>query len=129
MQHDSLKKVRLFLLLAGIASLLLAASTFLTADLPTPSFAETKANYQPSDRGCSTAMAKSSPSDASTHKVRRLEWVRPNTISPATQDVLLLSEDKRFYRHGGVDWLALLASGASNLWHLRMASGRAAPRR
>ena len=43
------KTIRLFLLFAAIATLLLAASTLLTPDHPIPTFAETKAKYQPSE--------------------------------------------------------------------------------
>ncbi|HYN27937.1 MAG TPA: transglycosylase domain-containing protein, partial [Burkholderiales bacterium] len=38
---------------------------------------------------------------------RRLEWIRLAEISPAALATIVRAEDKRFYRHGGVDWLAL----------------------
>jgi penicillin-binding protein 1C len=38
---------------------------------------------------------------------RRLEWTRLAEISPAALATIVRAEDKRFYRHGGVDWLAL----------------------
>jgi penicillin-binding protein 1C len=112
------KTIRLLLLLAGIATLLLAASTLLSPDHPIPTFAETKVKYQPSeawllDRNNEVVAVKRI--DA---KVRRLEWAGLNDISPATQNLLLLSEDKRFYQHSGVDWLALISSSGANLWHL-----------
>ena len=111
------KQIHLSLLLAGIATLLLAASTLLTPDHPIPTFAETKAKYQPSeawllDRNNEVIAVKRI--DA---KVRRLEWTGLNDISPAAQNLLLLSEDKRFYQHSGVDWLALISSSGANLWH------------
>ncbi len=111
------KRVRLFLLLAGIASLLLGASTFFSADRPIPTFAETKANYQPSEAWLLDRNGEVIAVKRVDTKVRRLEWVGVNEISPATQELLLLSEDKRFYEHGGVDWLALLASSDSYLRH------------
>ncbi len=112
-----LKKVRLFLLLAGIASLLLATSTLLTADFPAPSFAEAKANYRPSESWLLDRNGEVIAVRRIDDKTRRLEWVGLNEVSPAMQEVLLLSEDKRFYRHGGVDWLALASSSASYLRH------------
>ncbi len=111
-------RIRLLLLLAGTASLLLAASTLLSPDHPIPTFAETRAGYRPSeawllDRNNEVIAVKRI--DA---KVRRLEWTDLNDISPATQNLLLFSEDKRFYQHSGVDWLALLGTSGANLWHL-----------
>jgi penicillin-binding protein 1C len=38
---------------------------------------------------------------------RRLAWVPLNEISPALVDAIIRAEDKRFFHHGGVDWLAL----------------------
>jgi len=40
-------------------------------------------------------------------KGRRLEWMRLDEISPAALATIIRAEDKRFYRHSGVDWLAL----------------------
>ncbi len=38
---------------------------------------------------------------------RRLAWTRLEDISPAALATIVRAEDKRFYRHDGVDWLAL----------------------
>ena len=38
---------------------------------------------------------------------RRLAWTRLEDISPAALATIVRAEDKRFYRHEGVDWLAL----------------------
>ncbi|MGQ0578561.1 MAG: penicillin-binding protein 1C [Betaproteobacteria bacterium] len=38
---------------------------------------------------------------------RRLEWTGLSNISPAALATIIRAEDKRFYRHSGVDWLAL----------------------
>ncbi|MCQ9328191.1 penicillin-binding protein 1C [Pelistega suis] len=38
---------------------------------------------------------------------RRLEWTALEQFSSAIQEMVLRSEDKRFYQHSGVDWLAL----------------------
>ena len=38
---------------------------------------------------------------------RRLPWVRLSEISPAFIAAVIRAEDKRFFEHGGVDWLAL----------------------
>jgi len=38
---------------------------------------------------------------------RRLPWVPLTEVSPALVDAVIRAEDKRFFHHGGVDWLAL----------------------
>ena len=38
---------------------------------------------------------------------RRLGWISLAEISPVALATIVRAEDKRFYRHGGVDWLAL----------------------
>ncbi|NWG40121.1 MAG: penicillin-binding protein 1C [Hydrogenophilaceae bacterium] len=44
------------------------------------------------------------------HTVRRLPWIKLDALSPAMQEALIASEDKRFYEHGGVDWKATLGA-------------------
>lgn len=38
---------------------------------------------------------------------RRLDWVDLRDISPALKKAVLMSEDRRFYGHAGVDWKAV----------------------
>ncbi len=38
---------------------------------------------------------------------RRLDWVTLSEVSPAFVQSVIRAEDKRFYDHSGVDWLAL----------------------
>ena len=51
--------------------------------------------------------------------VRRGEWVDLQRISPALRQALVLSEDKRFHEHSGVDWQAVTAAAWANLWNTR----------
>ncbi|MGB4925860.1 MAG: biosynthetic peptidoglycan transglycosylase, partial [Giesbergeria sp.] len=51
--------------------------------------------------------------------VRRGEWVALADVSPALRSAMLLSEDKRFYEHSGVDWQAATAAAWANLWNER----------
>jgi penicillin-binding protein 1C len=48
---------------------------------------------------------------------RRLSWVRLEDVSPALRNALIASEDKRFYRHAGIDWNAVAAAAWGNLWN------------
>ena len=49
--------------------------------------------------------------------VRRGPWVALADISPALRTALVLSEDKRFYEHSGVDWQAVSSAAWANLWN------------
>ncbi len=51
--------------------------------------------------------------------VRRGAWIALADMSPALRRAMLLSEDKRFYEHSGVDWQAVSAAAWGNLWHQR----------
>lgn len=48
-------------------------------------------------------------------KQNRLVWRDLEEISPALQDVVVQAEDKRFYAHHGVDWLAVLGASRDRL--------------
>ena len=50
-------------------------------------------------------------------QVRRGAWVALGDTSPALRTALLLSEDRRFHEHSGVDWWAVSAAAWGNLWH------------
>lgn len=40
-------------------------------------------------------------------------------VSPALRTTLVLSEDKRFYEHSGVDWQAVSAAAWANVWNTK----------
>jgi penicillin-binding protein 1C len=44
------------------------------------------------------------------HRVRRGDWIAASDVSPALAAMVLVSEDKRFHEHAGVDWLAVPAA-------------------
>jgi penicillin-binding protein 1C len=52
-------------------------------------------------------------------QVRRGEWVALEDMSPALRQAMVLSEDKRFYEHRGVDWKAVSAAAWGNLLNQR----------
>ncbi|ARU31328.1 hypothetical protein CAP31_06305 [Sulfuriferula sp. AH1] len=49
--------------------------------------------------------------------IQRLPWVTLQDLSPAIQDALLVSEDRRFFQHEGVDWRAMAGAAWENLVH------------
>ena len=51
--------------------------------------------------------------------VRRGRWVLLADVSPTLRTALVLSEDKRFYEHSGVDWRAVSSAAWGNLWNTK----------
>ena len=50
---------------------------------------------------------------------RRGDWVALADVSPALREAIVVSEDKRFYEHSGVDWHGAAAAAWANLWNTR----------
>lgn len=92
--------------------------------LALPDFAQVKAQHQASDGLLLDRHGIALHELRVNAKVRRLEWVALADISPALTRAVLHSEDRRFYRHHGVDWIALAGAAMSSLWgeHPRGAS-------
>lgn len=84
-----------------------------------PSFAEVRAAHRPSDitlldrRGEPIQTLRVDP------HLRRLAWVPIADLSPALLQAIVLSEDRRFHEHSGVDWSAVATSAWANLWNTR----------
>ncbi len=84
-----------------------------------PSFEQVKAAYRSSDTVVLDrhgAVLQRVRTDAT---MQRGEWVPLAQVSPALRTALLLSEDKRFYEHAGVDWRAVSAAAWGNVWASR----------
>jgi len=96
----------------GLAALLQPAQGHL------PAFAEVRAQYRPSESWLLDRNGEIIDVSRVDYRVRRLGWISLKDISPAARELLVKSEDKQFYRHDGVDWLALSAAGVSGLLHL-----------
>ncbi|SFM10980.1 penicillin-binding protein 1C [Variovorax sp. OV329] len=99
------------------ALLLLACATQATAALP--SFQQVRQDFRPSDTlvlDRNGELLQRVRTDAS---VRRGQWVSLADVSPALRQAMLLSEDKRFYEHSGVDWQAVSSAAWGNLWATR----------
>jgi penicillin-binding protein 1C len=102
-------------------TLLLAAGLALTAGAARalPSFIEVRAAHAPSDLTLVDRDGVPLQTVRVDKAVRRLPWVPLKEISPALLTSLVLSEDKRFYEHSGVDWGAATKSAWGNLWNTR----------
>lgn len=105
-----MKRAALILLLACAAALPAAAL---------PAFDEVRRSHRPSDSlllDRDGVVIHRLRTDAT---VRRGDWVALADMSPALRTAIVLSEDRRFYEHSGVDWQAVSAAAWANLWNTR----------
>ena len=82
-------------------------------------FEETRATFHPSETAVldrDGALLQRLRTDAT---VRRGQWIALADISPALRTAMLVSEDRRFYEHSGVDWRAVSSTAWGNLWNTR----------
>ena len=82
---------------------------------PLPSFAAVKAAHRPSDITLLDRHGVSVQTLRVDKDVRRLAWVPLADMSPALLTAIVLSEDRRFWEHSGVDWSAAARSAWGNL--------------
>ncbi len=75
-----------------------------------PSFDAVKSGFQPSDTLILDRQGEVVQRLRSDATVRRGQWVALGDVSPALRTALVLSEDRRFYEHSGVDWRAVSAA-------------------
>ena len=98
-------------------ALLAVASS--SAALALPTFEEVKAGYQPSDTQVLDRNGELLQRVRTDASIRRGQWIALADTSPALRQAILLSEDKHFYEHSGVDWSAASSAAWGNLWHQR----------
>ena len=84
-----------------------------------PSFDEVRAAHRPSDLVLLDRQGVPLQTLRVDASVRRLPWLPLAQMSPALLRAIVLSEDRRFYEHSGVDWRAVAASAWGNLWNTR----------
>jgi penicillin-binding protein 1C len=77
-----------------------------------PAFATVRAAYQPSDVQLLDRYGRLLHELRVDAQRRRLAWTPLGEISPALQAAVVAAEDRRFFRHGGVDVLAVLSAAA-----------------
>ena len=110
--------------LAAVIATVVATSTLAASAAPAPaqalpSYAAVRAAHQPSDLPLLDRQGLPIQTLRVDTQVRRGPWLDLAEISPALRDALVLSEDRRFWAHGGVDWQALAASAWANAWNTR----------
>ncbi len=97
-----------------LATLLIAASSVFSCAATT--FYDVKRDFKPSDTLILSSDGEVIQRVRTDSAVRRGQWVALADVSPALRTALVLSEDKRFYEHSGVDWRAVSSAAWGNLW-------------
>ena len=101
------------------AFIALALLGFGAATHAVPTFPEVRAAHRPSDLTLLDRSGVPLQTLRVDMSVRRLPWVALADLSPALLQAIVLSEDRRFYEHSGVDWTAIAQSAWGNVWNLK----------
>ncbi len=83
------------------------------------SFDEVRRDFHPSDTLVLDRDGAALQRVRTDATVRRGRWIALADVSPALRTAMVLSEDRRFYEHSGVDWRAVSAAAWGNLWNTR----------
>ena len=84
-----------------------------------PAFADVRRDYVPSDATLLARDGQVLQRLRIDKNVRRLAWTPLAEISPALVRAVIVSEDKRFMEHDGVDWRAAGNAAWGNFWGKR----------
>ncbi len=103
--------------LAGMLAAMVLALGFQAEASALPSYQEVRQGYRASDILVLDRTGQLLERVRSDFQARRGDWIELDDISVALQRAVILSEDQRFYAHGGVDWRAIAAAGWGNLLH------------
>lgn len=96
---------------AALAALILVTAAHLATRPPAmPAFDKVRADWQPSEAWLYDRDGQLLDSERVNFERRRLAWVPLKNISPAVRSAVVQSEDRRFWLHGGVDWLAIASA-------------------
>jgi penicillin-binding protein 1C len=86
-----------------------------TPELQVPPFEEVRAAYRPSDVPLVDRFGEVIHEVRVDTLGRRLPWTPLSEVSPALPAAVIASEDRRFYRHSGVDGMALISAALDRL--------------
>lgn len=108
---------RRIVLSTGMLLILGYAGAYLTTLPPAlPSYAAVIRQWQPSEAWLYDREGRLLDSSRINYQARRLGWTKLDDIAPVAREVLVEAEDRRFFRHSGVDWLATGGSVRARLY-------------
>lgn len=97
----------------------LIAGTWPVLAWAVPSFEQVRAEWRSADVIVTDRHGEAIGRVRDDFRARRGDWVGLADTSPALRTAIVLSEDKRFYAHSGVDWQGVAAAAWANLWNTR----------
>ncbi|WP_244807389.1 MULTISPECIES: penicillin-binding protein 1C [Caballeronia] len=100
------------------ACLLIACALSMPAQAQ-PGFDEVRANWRSSDWVLLSRDGEPLARTRVDKSARRGDWIALSDVSPALREAIVVSEDRRFYQHAGVDWRGAAAAAWGNLWNTR----------
>lgn len=116
MNSSRKRRLRDALAWLALALLILVTAAHLATRPPAmPDFVDVRANWQPSEAWLYDRDGQLLDSERVNFERRRLAWVPLDGISPAVRTAVVQSEDRRFWSHGGVDWLAIASAARTRL--------------
>lgn len=108
-----------WILAATVFGFALAVIFALFLTEPAPQFESVKTQFKPSDAQLLDRNGRVIHELRVDFKGRRLAWLATDDISAVLAKIVVAAEDRRFFDHAGVDWLAL----ANATWHAARGSG------
>jgi len=112
------RKARWFDAFAWLALALLILTTaahLLTKPPAMPAYENVRADWQPSEAWLYDRDGRLLDSERVDFARRRMAWVPLADIAKPVRDTVVASEDKRYWSHGGVDWLAIASAARTRL--------------
>lgn len=109
-KQGMIKPILSFKIIFILINILMVSKTFAIS-----SFNEVKSSYIASDAVVLDRNGKIIHELRINPEIRRFEWTPLENISPSLIKAVIQFEDKRFYSHYGVDWLALGSTFIKNI--------------
>ncbi|WP_077147905.1 penicillin-binding protein 1C [Sphingopyxis sp. KK2] len=101
---------------AALALLILTTAAHLATKPPAmPAYEDVRADWKPSEAWLYDRDGRLLDSERVDFERRRMAWVPLADIAPAVRSAVVASEDKRYWSHGGVDWLAIASAARTRL--------------
>ena len=100
-------RIKFRYLVVSLAALSIGFGLYGWFTLEVPSFAKVRGSHRPSDVWIVDRSGEPLESVRTRDSQRSLDWVKWEDVSASFQDLLVQTEDRRFYFHPGVDPLAL----------------------
>ncbi|MGK6318943.1 penicillin-binding protein 1C [Sphingomonas sp. DT-204] len=95
-----------FVAILALAALI-AGADWITRPPPLPSYTQVRAAWKPSEAWLYDRGGRLIDSIRVDFERRRLAWTPLDKVAEPMKATLIAAEDRRFYRHGGVDWWSL----------------------